>query len=384
MTGRQQEIRFCKAPDGARIAVATMGKGRPLLRATHWLSHVEFDGRSPVWAHWLRELSREHTYIRYDQRGCGLSDWAPPSVSLEAWVGDLEAVVDALGLKRFVLLGMSQGGAIAISYAARHPEKVSRLVLLGAFAQGRLRRASTPEDREEAETLLKLVRNGWGRDNPAFRQLFTTQFIPGGTREQHQWFNELERISATPENAAAIIETTYHIDVTELAEAVAVPTLVFHARNDARIPFEEGRRLAALIPGARFVPLESQNHVLLDTEPAWSRFLTETRAFLAMPDPQSDEPRLAAAGLTPSEREVLVLVARGIDNGAIAEALGKSEKTVRNQVSSIFAKLGVRSRAEAIVLAREAGLSEPSRRTAVPRSRSHPPIISPSLGTPAS
>jgi pimeloyl-ACP methyl ester carboxylesterase/DNA-binding CsgD family transcriptional regulator len=360
MTARQQEIRFCKAPDGARIAVATMGKGPPLLRATHWLSHVEFDGRSPVWTHWLRELSREHTYIRYDQRGCGLSDWAPPSVSFDARVGDIEAVVDALGLKRFDLLGMSQGGAIAIAYTARHPERVSRLVLSGSFAQGRLRREHTPEDREEAETLVKLIRTGWGRDNPAFRQLFTTQFIPEGTQEQQRWFNELERISSTPENAAAIIETTYQIDVTELAEAIAVPTLVFHARNDGRVPFEEGRKLAARIPNARFVPLDSQNHVLLETEPAWPRFLAEFRAFLATPDAQSGAPLFAGAGLTPSEHEVLVLVARGMDNGAIAAALGKSEKTVRNEVSSVFDKLGVHSRGEAIVRAREAGIAEPS------------------------
>jgi pimeloyl-ACP methyl ester carboxylesterase/DNA-binding CsgD family transcriptional regulator len=349
-----QQIRFCKARDGARIAVGTMGKGPPLVRATHWLSHVEFDARSPVWVHWLRELSRDHTYIRYDQRGCGLSDWSPPEISLEAWVSDLEAVVDFLGLKRFPLLGMSQGGAVAIAYAARHPERVSRLVLHGAYAQGRLRRESSAYDREEAETLLKLIRIGWGRDNPAFRQLFTTLFIPQGTPEQHQWFNELERISATPENAAAIIETTYRVDVTALAEIIRVPTIVFHARHDARIPFEEGRKLAALIPGARFVPLESHNHVLLDTEPAWPEFLTAFRSFLSEPGATTDTSTLAAARLTPSERQVLVLIARGLDNQAIAEGLGKSEKTVRNQVSSVFSKLGVRTRAEAIVRAREA------------------------------
>ena len=305
-----QQIRFCKARDGARIAVGTVGKGPPLLRATHWLSHVEFDARSPVWAHWLRALSRDHTYVRYDQRGCGLSDWSPPEISFEAWVSDLEAVVDFLGLKRFPLLGMSQGGAVAIAYAARHPERVSHLVLHGAYAQGRLRRESSAHDREEAETLLKLIRIGWGRDNPAFRQLFTTLFIPQGTPEQHQWFNELERISATPENAAAIIETTYRVDVTALAETVRVPTTVFHARHDARIPFEEGRRLAALIPNARFVPLESHNHVLLDTEPAWPEFLAAFRDFLSGPDAAAGARSLGAAGLTPSEQQVLVLIAR--------------------------------------------------------------------------
>lgn len=359
MNALRQQIRFCKAIDGARIALATLGCGSPLLRAAHWLSHVEFDARSPVWAHWLRELSREHTYVRYDQRGCGLSDRSPPTFSFEAWVSDLEAVVDCLGLKRFGLLGMSQGGAIAIAYAARHPEKVSHLVLFGAYARGVLRREITPQQRHEAAVLLDLIRIGWGRDNPAFRQVFTTLFIPGGTAEQHKWFNDLERTSASPENAVAIVETLYQLDVTSLAEAVRVPTVVFHARDDARVPFDEGRNIAALIPGARFVPLDSRNHVLLDTEPAWPHFLHELRAFLGSSNPQSPAASrpLKAAGLTPSEHEVLVLLARGLDNGAIAAALRKSEKTVRNQVSAIFSKLEVRTRAQAVVRAHEAGFS---------------------------
>jgi pimeloyl-ACP methyl ester carboxylesterase len=236
-----QQIRFCKAPDGARIAIATMGKGPPLVRAPHWLSHLEFDGRSPVWAHWLRELSRDHTYVRFDQRGCGLSDWTPPSFSFDAWVSDLEAVVDELGLKQFSLLGMSQGGAVAIAYAVRHPERVARLVLVGAFAQGMMRRARSDQQREEAETMLKLIRLGWGRDNPAFRQLFTTEFIPRATQEQQQWFNELQRISATPENAVAIVQTSSQVDIVELAEQVRVPTLILHCRNEVRVPFEEGK-----------------------------------------------------------------------------------------------------------------------------------------------
>jgi pimeloyl-ACP methyl ester carboxylesterase/DNA-binding CsgD family transcriptional regulator len=336
-----------------------MGTGTPLVRATHWLSHVEFDARSPVWIHWLRELSSGRTYIRYDQRGCGLSDWAPPAISFEAWVSDLETVVEALDLKRFALFGMSQGGAIAIAYAARHPERVSHLVLLGAYAQGRLRRAHSEQEREEAALLAKLVRLGWGRDNAAFRQLFTTQFIPQGSQEQHNWFNELERISATPENAAAIIEATYDIDVTHLAEKIKVPTLVFHARYDARAPFEEGAKLAALIPNARFVPLDSHNHVLLQSEPAWGQFVADLRDFLATPGAVANMPLQTYGGdrLTPSEHQVLIQISRGLDNSAIAAALGKSEKTVRNQISSIFSKLGVRTRAEAIVRARDSGIS---------------------------
>jgi pimeloyl-ACP methyl ester carboxylesterase len=325
-----------------------------MVRTAHWLSHVEHDGRSPVWAHWLEALSRDHTFIRYDQRGCGLSDPSPPSMTFEAWVSDLEAVVEANGLTRFPLLGMSQGGAIAIAYAARHPDKVSHLVLFGAYGRGVLRRDPTPQAREEAETLVKLIRLGWGRDNPAFRQIFTSQFIPDGTREQHQWFNDLERLSASPENAARIVETLYELDVTIDAQQVAVPTLVLHSRDDARVPFEEGRHLAALIPSARFVPLESRNHVLLANEPAWARFLEEIGTFLG--PVRTPASALERSGLTASELEVLTLVARGLDNGAIAAALGKSEKTVRNQVSSIFAKLEVNTRAQAIVRAREAGI----------------------------
>src|SRR3954467_5670098 len=230
-----QQITFCKSRDGTQIAIATLGRGPPLVRAAHWLSHVEHDARSPVWAHWLEELSRDHTFIRYDQRGCGLSDGAPRSTSLDVWVEDLEAVVEAQGLKRFALFGMSQGGAISIAYAARHPEKVSHLVLFGAYGRGSLRRDPSEQERDEAETLVKLIRLGWGRDNPAFRQIFTSQFIPGGTREQHQWFNNLERISASAESAVAIVETLYNIDVAAEAAKLRVPTLVLHSRHDARV-----------------------------------------------------------------------------------------------------------------------------------------------------
>ncbi len=356
MTVLKQQIRFCRSRDGAQVAMATMGRGPPLVRTAHWLSHVEHDAESPVWAHWLQALSRDRTLVRYDQRGCGLSDQAPPRMSFESWVDDLDAVVQANGLTRFPLFGMSQGGAIAIAYAARHPERVSHLVLFGAYGQGVLRRAASDQAREEAETLVKLIRLGWGRDNPAFRQVFTSQFIPEGTREQHQWFNELERRSATPENAAAVVETLYRLDVTAEAAKIAVPTLILHSREDARVPFEEGKRLATLIPGARFVPLASRNHVLLRDEPAWPIFLDALRDFLGDAQAPAPAPVLPDAGLTQREREVLAMIARGLDNGEIATALGTSEKTVRNQVSSIFAKLGVKKRAQAIVVARESGL----------------------------
>lgn len=343
----RQEISFCTSADGTRIAAASIGSGPPLVRAAHWLSHVEYDLTSPVWEPWLRALSKHHRYIRYDQRGCGLSDAEVDDFSLEAWVQDLEAVVASQELERFPLIGMSQGGAVAIAYALRHPEKVSHLVLIGAYARGALRRPQSEESRLEAETLVNMIRVGWGRDNAAFRNVFTNLFIPGGSPEQHRWWNDLERTTATPDNAARTLEAFHRVDVTELAERVAVPTLVMHARGDARIPFDEGRLLASLIPGARFVPLESSNHVLLESEPAWKTFLAELEAFLGQPAAEEE----ALRGLTAAEREVFRLLAEGLDNRAIAGQLGKSEKTVRNQVSSILAKLDLHSRAQAIVFA---------------------------------
>ena len=348
--GLRQDVRFCSAADGTRIAVATIGSGPPLVRASHWLSHVEHDLESPVWRPWLRELSRRHSYIRYDQRGCGLSDRAVDDLSLDLLVGDLEAVVDHLGLKRFPLLGSSQGSATAIVYAHRHPERVSQLVLVGAYARGARRRATSELARLEADTLVNLVRVGWGRDNDSFRQLFTNQYLPEGTAEQHRWWNDLERLTSSPEAAARTLAMFHDIDVTEIAAALEVPTLVVHSRGDARVPFDEGRRLATLIPGAQFVPLESANHILLEGEPAWPGFLDVLNGVLATSATKPAEAG-AAHALTAAEAAVLALVARGLDNHAIALELGKSEKTVRNQVSTIFDKLGVRTRAEAIVFA---------------------------------
>ena len=341
----RQDVRFCTAADGTRIAVASIGSGPPLVRASHWLSHVQYDLESPVWQPWLRELARDHTYVRFDQRGSGLSDRAIGDLSL-----DVETVVDALGLARFPLFGMSQGGAIAIEYIRRHPERVSHLVLVGAYGRGALKRDPTPLQRLEAATLANMIRVGWGSDNAAFREVFTNRFIPGGTLTQHRWWTDLQRLTASAEGAARTLEAFQQVDVMDVAAGLRVPTLVMHSRDDIAVPFDEGRRLAAAIPGARFVALESANHVLLEGEPAWPVFLEAMRTFLA---PEAAGPAdgdgADRAALTPAESAVLDLLARGLDNHAIAKQLGKSEKTVRNQVSAIFDKLGVRTRAEAIV-----------------------------------
>lgn len=353
----KQAIRFCTADDGVRIAYATTGTGPPLVKVSNWLSHLEFDWDSPVWRHWLKELSRDHTLLRYDERGCGLSDWNVTELSFEAWVHDLETVVDAAGVDRFPLLGISQGASLAITYAVRHPERVSHLVLYGGYARGVLRRDLTPQQRKVAEMLGELAEVGWGGENAAFRQFFTTQFIPDGTPEQHHWFNELERNSTSPQNARMFFHIISGIDVTDIAPQVSCPTLVLHPDRDARVPFEEGRLIAGLIPGARFVPLDSRNHILLEHESAWRRWLDEVRSFL----PAAPAGGPAFGDLTPREAALLELIAQGLDNAQIAVRLELSEKTVRNRITGIFDKLQVESRAQAIVRARDAGFGRQPR-----------------------
>jgi len=357
MSELKQTIRFCTSHDGTRIAYATMGSGPPLVRAAHFLTHLEFELRTPVWRPWLVEYSRNRTLVRYDQRGCGLSDRDVTDFSLDAMVADLEAVVGAARFDdRFPLFGASQGSAVAIAYAARHPERVSRLVIHGGYARGVLNRAPTPEQLAEAKALIDLVRVGWGRENPAYRQVFTSLMIPDSTPEEAASFNELERTTASPEGAARLLTSFGPIDVTSLAPRVRCPTLVTHVRDDARVPFEEGRLIASLIPGARFAPLDGRNHVLLEREPAFRQLFAEMHAFLAV-DEAPYRREGAFPDLTPREREILELVAQGLDNDTIASRLALSEKTVRNNITRIFDKLGVPTRAQAIVRAREAGFA---------------------------
>jgi pimeloyl-ACP methyl ester carboxylesterase/DNA-binding winged helix-turn-helix (wHTH) protein len=275
----EQAIRFCTAPDGARIAFATMGSGPVLVKAANWLTHLDHDHETFVWRHWLSGLARERTLLRYDERGCGMSDWDVESFDFDDWVNDLELVVDAAGLDRFPLLGVSQGAAVAVAFAARHPERVTRLILCGAYGKGRALRAATEEERREAALDLEVARVGWGRDDPSFRQVFTSMFLPDGTREQWEEFNELQRRTTSAQNAVRFLETFAEIDVTDLAPKVDCPTLVLHSREDRRVPLAAARDLASLIPDCRFVPLPSRNHILMD-EPAWPIFLDQIDAFL--------------------------------------------------------------------------------------------------------
>jgi pimeloyl-ACP methyl ester carboxylesterase/DNA-binding CsgD family transcriptional regulator len=334
-----------------------------MIEVATWLNHLEFDWQSPVWRPRLVEMAKNYTMARYDGRGCGLSDRAVEDLSFDANLRDLEAVADAAGFKRFILLGCCQGSGLAIAYAARHPERVSNLVLYGAFARGRLRRNPSAHDLEEADMMLKLVELGWGRENPAFRQVYTTMFIPESTPEQFRWFTDLQRMSTSPENAVGLIRGFDSMDVTDLLPKVSCPTLVLHARNDARVPFGEGRMVASSIAGAEFVPLESRNHILLEHQPAWKQFLAEIARFVHGQGPNGASVEHAFAKLTDRERGVLELIARGLDNPEIASQLSLRPKTVRNHIHSIFDKLDIPNRAQAIVRARDAGMGrEPAGR----------------------
>ncbi len=353
----QQRIRFIKSSDGVRLAVATSGSGAPLVKSANWLSHLEFDWHSPVWRHWFRYLSNGRELIRFDPRGCGLSDWDAADLSHAAQVADLEALIHSIGLERFPLLGVSQGGAACIEYAVRHPERVSVLVLYGCYAEGWAQRGE--ESRRRGEALNVLIREGWGQENPAFRQLFASLFIPDASPEQVRWFSDLMRTTTRPDIAARILDAFGAINVRHLLPQVRVPTLVIHAREDARIPYEQGRLLAAEIPQARFVTLESRNHILLESEPAWAQFRETFDEFVGKPDQRSklDSGSLIdLPELTARENAILKLVASGEGNSAIAAQLFISEKTVRNHLTNIFDKLGVDSRAKAIVFARERGI----------------------------
>ena len=275
-----QEVLFCTSGNAVRIAYARVGTGPPIVKTGNWLNHLEYDWESPVWSHLLRWLATGHQLIRYDARGNGLSDWDVQDLSFDAFVRDLESVVDAAALDRFVLFGASQGCAFSIAYAVKHPKRVSKLVLYGGFARGR-RLRGTPVDIEQAEALTTLMRTGWGQQNPAFRQVFTSLFIPGATMEQMDWFNELQRKTTSPENAVRIRLVSDYMNVVELLPLVTVPTLVLHCHDDAVQPFEEGRFIAANIPGARLVGLEGKNHLILATDPGWPKFQEEIGAFLA-------------------------------------------------------------------------------------------------------
>src|SRR4029453_16085006 len=306
----RQRIRYLQTADGVRLAWAEAGAGPLLVKASNWLTHLEYDWESPVWRHWIRFFADHFRVVRFDERGCGMTDWNVGDLSYERWVEDLEAVArTAQGAEPMVLLGISQGAAVCIEYAVPPPERVSHLLLYGGYARGVARRDDPTAERVYA-AIIELARLGWGTDNPAFRQVFTSRFIPGGTDDQIGWFNELCRKTTSPEIAAALLQARAQIDVVRLLPRVRTPTLVLHAREDNVTPLEEGRRLAAGIPGAQFVELDSRNHILLESEPAWERFCEAVLDFVGIAARGGEDP--AFATLSAREREILVLVTEGL------------------------------------------------------------------------
>ncbi len=266
-TLRNQKIGFCDVSDGTKIAYATVGSGRPIVKAANWLNHLEFDWASPLWSASYAQFARTRTFIRYDERGCGLSDWDSHTLDFEAFVEDLEAVADKLGLEKFPLIGISQGCAVSIEYAARHPERVSGLILISGYAAG-WRHVGTPEEKARREAVQRVTELGWGTENPAYRHIYSKTLMPDAAPEQLDWFDEFQRRTASPQNAARLLDAFGHIDVRHRLADIDVPTLVLHSRYDQRIPIDQGRDLAAGIRNAEFVPLESRHHLLVDNEPA--------------------------------------------------------------------------------------------------------------------
>ncbi|MFE0631170.1 alpha/beta fold hydrolase [Streptomyces sp. NPDC058864] len=274
-------IRFCRSVDGTRIAYAVTGEGPPLVKTANWLTHLDLDRTTPMWAHWFDGLTRGRQLIRYDERGCGLSEWSVPSFSLDDLVADLHSVVDAVGLDRFPLLGVSQGGAVAVAYAARHPERVSHLILTSAYARGQQIRAGTDSERDAAEVDLNLARAGWRSRENSFLRYFASQFLADATREEWDAFADYQRQTTSPANGLRFLEEFTRIDVSGIAGDVTCPTLIIHSRDDARVPVAQALELATLIPDSRLVLLDSRNHLYTAADPAWPTFLTHLYNFLS-------------------------------------------------------------------------------------------------------
>jgi len=352
----KQAARFLTTADGVTLAWASTGRGLPLIKAANWLTDLEYDWESPVWRHWTSFLAEHFRYIRYDERGCGLTDRQVGDLSFPRWIEDLEAVIEAAAPEPpFALLGISQGASVAIAYAVRHPEKVSHLILYGGYAIG----AKGFDDAAYTRTyeaMQELIRVGWDKDNPVFRQVFTSRFIPQGTEEQIRWFNNLCRQTSTPEMVHRLFEVRAEIDVRHLLCEVGVPTLVVHAAHDEVIPLQQGKHLAREIPGAEFIQLDSRNHVLMEHEPAWREFREAVLRFTGQAH-RADAAALFDT-LTPREREILALLRAGYTNAQIGWKLDISEKTARNHISRMYEKLHVHSRGEAMAMAYEHGFGK--------------------------
>lgn len=352
MPAASQTIRYLNTRDGVRLAWAASGSGPTLVKAANWITHLEYDWQSPVWRHWVTFLSEHFTTIRYDERGCGLSQREVDDVSSATWLPDLEDIVAAAQPEGpFALLGISQGACAAIEYAVRHPDRVSHLILYGAYARGWAARGD-PVQVREGNARADFTELGWGRPNPLYRRLFTHRFLPAGSEEQLRWMDELCTRTVSPAMAARLMRSRGQADVMASLGQVRVPTLVLHADQDHAVPASEGQKIAAGIPHAQYVPLSSHNHILLEDEPAWNAFKNAVLDFTGVRT-RAQDARFDA--LTHRERAILERICAGLTNAETGKALFISEKTVRNHLTRIFEKLGVSNRAQAIVVARDSG-----------------------------
>lgn len=342
----RSDIRFVTSSDGVQIATARYGRGPLVLKAATWLTHIDRVAPGSIQQALIDEFSAAHTYVEYDTRGCGLSQRRVDDLSFESWVRDLEAVADAHGRDEpFTLLGFTCGAGVAVEYAARHPERVSRLILFGGFATSYYSTSHPdPAVRREGDLMLELAAVGWGSSSPAFRQVFVSRFLPEASPAQWSAFDQLQRETCSPDVAARYLQSLYGINVKAAAQRVRCPALLLHPKGDQMVPFEQGRRLASLVPGARFVPLEGRNHIPLPTEPAFAAFLREVRDFLG----ESLGPEAPVPRLTPRQAEVLRLIASGETDKQVAAALRLSPRTVEMHVASALKALGCRTRAEAV------------------------------------
>jgi len=349
-----QQVRYFESFDNARIAYTVSGSGPPVVLMPSWLTHLEYQDRSVAWRPWLEALSSRYTLIRYDPRGCGMSQRDVSDLSFETWVRDFEGLVEKLRLAQFSVIGICQGGAVAIEYADRNPGRIERLILCGAYARGRNRRSSPPLEPEKAKVMIEMIELGWQEADGAFMRSFATQFQPEGSLEHLRSWCELQRRATSAQNAVDLTRIMFAIDVSRVASRITCPTLVAHADRDAVAPVEEGRFLAQTIPNAIFLELDTPNHLMLPGEPAWQVFVEAMREFL----PSATADKSGFADLTDRQKQVLHMVARGLDNRGIGTQLAISTKTVRNHLTAIFDKLGARTRVEAAIRAREAGYGE--------------------------
>jgi len=351
-----QDIRFCTSDDGVKLAYAVSGEGPPLVMSATWLTHLEHQWRSLAWRPWLDAFVENHKLLRYDARGCGLSDRDVPDLSFDNWVRDFTRVIDAAAFDRFAILATCWGGPVAIEYAARFPERVSHLILYGTYARGRLRWSDRPNERERARLLLELMKFGWGQESHNLLHMWASAFQPGGSLDYLRSWAEQMRLATSARDAARLLEIGWNVDVQDAARKLKCPVLVVHPERDSVVPIEEGRLLARLVPDCRFIQLDSQNHMPLLDEAEWPRLVGEIRKFLSERGSDRINNALPLDDLTPRERAVLERIADGLDNSEIASALGLSEKTVRNHITRVFDKIQVQHRYQAIVRARDAGL----------------------------